>query len=939
MKTSIIPPSKLRVAVLIAGMLCLHLASAFAQTLTTGLVGYWSFDTVNGTTTPDLALGNNLNLIGSPSQVPSTITVRNTTNCFTFNGTSQFLGLVHTTNSAATGLPVYSTNGYTIALWVKGAAGVANNKTIFSEGNLNNFGLLLNIATKTGNKLDIFIRNNAGTTVINNIGSATTVFDGNWHHIAWEDNNGTCALYVDGVLDTVNFNYSSPAAGAPTGTDTSVGALYRATPVNFFPGSVDEVMCWSRILTQAEIQNAMNNGIPQPIAGTAPTFVTQPASTTNSMGDRVILSANAFGNQPLGLQWLSNGIPLLNQTNNTLILSSLTAPGTTPFTVTATNAFGTNTSNPANVVVLADPANNVPSGLVGYWPFDTISSSSSPDLVSQNNMQLVAGPGLVSGEFNNALSFDGATQYGTETTGTPIYDVSTTYTVAFWVKGAANQTDAQVFANGHINGNYFFIGTDNTGTSGKVDVRVNSGMSDTVSTNTAFDGTWHHIAWVDQNGTGLLYIDGVLDPAVYSYAHGALGALALTNTSVGVLAANTIRDFFAGDIDDLGTWNRRLTYSEIQSIRTSGIPAPPVVVKPTVGTPTISEVSVYQGDSITINAVTSGTTPSYQWFFGSSKISGVSNPSALTTTLALSDVQPGQSGTYSLVATNSAGSATNSVVLTVIPYTPVTSGTAVQVEFNWATGPIIQSGFSSMTLAANPSTFSGPEITVSPIGSTTLADRSRTAPTDITNNPPALNEADIYNQFIFSTANSPGTGIDVLIQRLAPNTAYGLTMWSYDLENSGFSDWTEVASGTPVSIGGNPAGLSFYDFAGTTHPTADFDDTFGALLTSSATGQLELQGVQDGSSATLSVFINAIRLVANPVIQITGTTVASDGNLQLTIATQYPWQTIEFQESADLSPGSWVTATDATITATHGPIVTVEFPIGSTQLFYRVKSP
>ncbi len=929
------------------GLFCLHLASASAQTtLTNGLVAYWSFDTSVGTTTPDLALGNSLNEFASPSMVASTITVRNTTNCFTFNGSSQFLGLVHTTNSAATGLPVYSTNGYTIALWVKGAAGIANNKTIFSEGNLQNSGLLFNIATKTGNKLDIFIRNNAGTTVINNVGSTNIVFDGNWHHIAWEDNDGTCALYIDGNLDPANFNYSAPAAGAPTGSDTSVGALYRATPVNFFTGSVDEVMCWSRLLSQAEIQSAMSNGIPQPISPIGPTFVTQPASSTNAMGDRVTFSANVFGYQPVSYQWYSNNVTLPGQTSSSLTVTSLTNPGTSTYSLVVSNIAGTNISNPASLVVLPDaPATNIDAGLISYWPMNIVSNSAStPDLVSQNDFQLVnmTSGNLVPGEFGNGLSFDGATQYGIETTGTPIYDLSATYTVALWVKGNSGTANEQTFANGNsTNGNYFFIGPDNTGATGKVDVRINpGGLSDTLSAATAFDGTWHHIVWVDQNGTALLYIDGVLDQTIYNYAHGALGALVLNNTTVGALSANPLRDFYNGAVDDVGVWNRRLSYTEIQSIHTSGIPAPPVIVKPSVTTPSVQPAlnNIYQGDTVTFTVSATGTSPfHYQWLFNSNTISGVANPSALTNVLVLANIQPGASGQYAVVVTNAAGSVTSSVVqITVNPYTPVTNGTAVQVEFNWATLPVVQPGFGSMTLASNPSTFSGPEITLSPLGATSLQDRTRTVPT---NNPPVFTQADIYQQFIFSAVNSASTGVDILVQRLAPNTVYGLTMWSFDQENTGFSDWTEVASGSPVSITGNPGGLSFYDFVGGTPPVANYDDTFGGLLTSSSTGQLEIQGVQDPASTSLSVFINAIRLVANPGIQITGTAIAADGNLQLTVATQYPWQTIDFQESPNLSPGSWVAASDATVTATHGPIVTVEFPISSNQLFYRAVSP
>lgn len=919
---------------------------SFAQTtLTNGLVSYWSMDSSVGTNTPDLALSNSLWEFSSPSLVASTVPTHASGNCFQFNGTSQFLGLIHTTNSSATGLPVYSTNGYTVALWVNGNSTQAANKTVFSVGNLNNSGLLLNLATQ-GSKFRVFIRNNAGTTVINNAISGAVVFDNTWHHVAWVDVNGAGKLYIDGVQDTpssaATYNYTLPPAGVPTGTDTSIGALYRATPVNFFTGFVDEVMCWNRALSQAEIQSAMSSGIPGPILATPPTVIHQPVSRTNSMGDMASFSADIFGNQPMSFQWLSNGVPLLGQTNNTLTLTSLTAPGTNLFSLTASNSAGTNITSAASLVVLPDPAPNLVSGMVSYWPMDTISNSiSTPDLVSQNDFQLtaVSGTNVVAGEFGNALAFDGATQFGAETTGTPIYDVSTTYTVALWVKGSSTgKPNEVVFANAQTNGNFFVIGPDNTGNSGRVDMRVNPGMSDTYSTGTAFDGNWHHIAWVDQNGSGLLYIDGVLDKTPFNYGHGALGSVSLSNTTVAVLAANGVRDFYAGAVDDVGTWNRRLSYTEIQSIFTSGIPAPPVIVKPSISAITTQPASfsnnVFQGDTVSLTASVSGTAPfGYQWESNGVPITG--NATATTNTLVLSNVQPGNSAGYSLVVTNVGGAATSSVVqLSVIPYTPVTNGTALQVEFNPVLGAIVQPGFSSMSLATNPARFNGPQVTLSTVGSTSLADRLRAVPT---NNPPALTQANIYQQIIFSTANSAGTGVDILITKLAPNTTYGLTLWSWDSQNSGQSTWYDATSGSPVAFPYFPGNNSVYFFSSGTPPKADYDNTLGALLTSSPTGTLEIQGLQNG--ATLSIFINALRLVANPTIQVTSATVATDGNLQLTIATQFPAQPIHILESPDLSPGSWQTASDGTVTATHGPIVTMEFPMNASQLFYRAVSP
>src|SRR5262249_44969802 len=150
------------------------------------------------------------------------------------------------------------------------------------------------------------------------------------------------------------------------------------------------------------------------------------------------------------------------------------------------------------------------------------------------------------------------------------------------------------------------------------------------------------------------------------------------------------------------------------------------------------------------------------------------------------------------------------------------------------------------------------------------------------------------NDFIFAQSTTDGAGLDLLISRLVPNTPYGLTLWSFDPQSLGTrtSDWTETSSGTPVPI------ITGYTFNGSTLPNADYDNTFGALLTPSPTGQLNIQGLRHGGTS-YGVFVNALQLVANPVIQMTGARAASNGRLQLTVQMQYPGQVVGFQERQD----------------------------------------
>ncbi len=169
---------------------------------------------------------------------------------------------------------------------------------------------------------------------------------------------------------------------------------------------------------------------------------------------------------------------------------------------------------------------------------------------------------------------------------------------------------------------------------------------------------------------------------------------------------------------------------------------------------------------------------------------------------------------------------------------------------------------------------------MSAVGGISLADRDRanTAGAYVVNNPPILTQAQLYNDFIFGNNNSTlGAGVNILIEHLVPNTAYGVTLWSFDPQSTTtprVSDWTEIASGTPVPI------ATGYTFNGSVLPVTDYEYTLGGLLTSSPAGQLQIQGVKSGGDIT--VFLNALRIEATPTptSRIMGASVVN-GNLQL----------------------------------------------------------
>jgi hypothetical protein len=692
-----------------------------------------------------------------------------------------------------------------------------------------------------------------------------------------------------------------------------------------------------------------------------------PADTTRNLGEWHLLSVDAAGTRPLTYQWSLNGNPIPGATARVHKAINFQTNNTGDFySCAVTNPHGFAVTTNATFTVVDDPPANPTNGLVNYWPLDVFdANTNSPELHFGHSMQMVnmnTNFDIVPGQFSNSVFFFGSPApgtYGYRTSGSPIYN-RTNYTVSLWVNSSLLQNDRRIFSEGRDGGNnspLFTLGTDNTGVTAsfvpfvRPDAGAGPPINARLSTRPVFDGNWHHVVWTDENGKGKLYVDGNLDETDYTYRRPT--NITLNITYIGVTARTTAANVpapvtpYTGIIDEVATWDRVLTWSEIQMVMTDGVPVPTEVVLPPVITaqPPQRTNGVFVGDEVTFPVQVDGTPPfSFEWRKDGTPISGGVNPSALTDTLSLPNVQSADSNTaYTVVVSNPAGSVTSIVALLYVDtFAPITSGEVLNMDVGLSGSPNPQPGFAEFTLAQNPASFAnGLRVTITGVGAP-LAERNRVTGNMAANNPPDMTQAQIYNDFIFANnGTGDGTGMSVLVERLATNTAYGVTIWSFDPQSAGtrVSDWTETSSGAPIPI------VTDHTFDGRILPTNNFQYTFGGLLTSSASGTLQFEGLRkptsvgtDGVTPSFGVFINALRLVANPVA--TGVTRGAvvNGNLRLTTETEYPGMTPNIEQTTDLVSGPWVPAVGGSIIESVGPVVVVEFPISSTEnLFYRGK--
>lgn len=646
-------------------------AVSVAADVRNGLVAYWPMNTAPGSgsmTTPDVVAGNDLQ--GPLKDGDTALVTGRHGSAMTFSGAST--DYLYLPPGGDTGLPVAKQGSWTYCMWVKGPSGQVSQSTYFSETTSGTatqwrFGMESDGTTKTRT----IIRDTGGVLKINAVLGNTNTLDDTWHHIAYtyDISASRFVCYVDGQpVSTNTFTYAQNAASF---NQISVGALVRATVAVPFTGAVDDLALWARPLSQGEIQDVMTNSLTTPIPSFAPTVTADPVSATNLYpGDSITLSASCYGTRPFNFQWLKDGTNYPGGNDLTLPLSNVTTDDTGQYRLVISNTGGSATTDVAQVTVKAFGAPNLTSGIIAYYPCDSIVAGKAPELVSAYDMPLFGGMGatnIVAGRWGNALQFDRTVpQYGKRVfapgDGLPgIRRTNVTYSI--WVNNAgvssfqfaeASSTDANTF-NG-------FGGLGGAGV--RYYIRNSGGTvySDTqLGSPTVWDQTWHNVIYSQHDiGGGVLkaqlYIDGVLvaTPAT------AIASLAPDSLGFCINPRSTLGSPSGGAIDEIVYWNRVLSPEEIALIQTSYITNPPSLLPPLA-------IASFKAD---VAAVVSGDSTQLRWDVPgnvtSATISGVGDVTARTlaaggtTNIAVSVTN---TTTYTLTITRGLETASKSVTI------------------------------------------------------------------------------------------------------------------------------------------------------------------------------------------------------------------------------------------------------------------------------------
>jgi hypothetical protein len=302
-------------------------------------------------------------------------------------------------------------------------------------------------------------------------------------------------------------------------------------------------------------------------------------------GDAVIFTAQTAGTAPFTYCWMrdTNVIGTTLGPTFTITNASLTDTGT--YSVVVSNLSGIAAASKNSVMLDVFPVTSILDGLIAHWPLDTITDSTLDLTAFEANLwnTNLDASNITGGRIGSALAFNGVDEFLTRTNdptfALPAYNYPA-YTVALWVRGVGiGQADKRVFSESSNTNNspLLTIGTDVNGTTNVVDIYIRNNNGAVVvnhrkSSLAAFDGTWHHVAWVDNNGLARLYVDGVQDTNNFAYTRGLLTP---NIDSLGVVYRTNALALFSGSIDDTAIWRRSLTAEEVGYVFTNGAYLPP----------------------------------------------------------------------------------------------------------------------------------------------------------------------------------------------------------------------------------------------------------------------------------------------------------------------------------------------------------------------------
>lgn len=344
-----------------------------------------------------------------------------------------------------------------------------------------------------------------------------------------------------------------------------------------------------------------------------PTVTTQPESQTNIVGATTVLRVTVASASAPSYGWMFQGRPLPGETNPMLTLANLAQTNAGEYAVIVSNSAGAVTSAVANLSVVAlpeitrQPRHEV--GAIGSTLVFSVEAQSTATLTYQWRL--------------NGTNIPGATA--------PSWEVKNVQPI--------------------LGGSYSVIVSNKAGVTPSAAALLTVTLPPLITTQpTSQTG-------VAGRPITLGVVANSAGPLTYEWY--------FKDTAVTGAPGNTL-SFAKAQPSNAGPYF--VVVSNVAGTVTSATANLTILVPPTIAIPPLSQTGVF-GKSVTFRVAANGTPPlDYAWQWYHSNLPGAVSPTSLS--LTLNALIPAQSGPYTVVVTNIAGSITSAPAILLVPRPP-----------------------------------------------------------------------------------------------------------------------------------------------------------------------------------------------------------------------------------------------------------------------------
>ena len=227
----------------------------------------------------------------------------------------------------------------------------------------------------------------------------------------------------------------------------------------------------------------------------------------------------------------------------------------------------------------AYPLTDTPSlyGGVAYYKLDE-SSGNASDSIGSNTLTNNGTTVYAAGKINNGITLNGSSQYMSSTSSTFNFERTNPFTISAWVKTTQSATTNEYTIYGKLDvvGGYRGIELVQYYNTTKFGVNFRStfptNQISLYGSTTINDGNFHLVT-VTYSGSStaagiLLYVDGNLETK--TVLADTLSATILNATQMEVGRRSNASQYWNGQIDEMGIWNRALSSTEVIALYNSG---------------------------------------------------------------------------------------------------------------------------------------------------------------------------------------------------------------------------------------------------------------------------------------------------------------------------------------------------------------------------------